>query len=135
MASETVRLAQAIGEEGEWWSAGTWNRRVIERQLLSEVAVAVQRGNALAMLSGYTRALRASAVRGQRKENGRGHAVGGESEESGDEKPAGLPGSCKLSCLESSVATCVWLVVVRPRMAVLEPVLVYKQPPRCIPAM
>ena len=85
MASETVRLAQAIGEVGERWSAGTWDSRVIERQLLSEVAVAVQRGNALAMLSGYTRALRASAMREQRKEKGCGHTVGGESEESGDE--------------------------------------------------
>ena len=41
MASETFLLAQAVGEEGERWSAGTWDSGVIERQLLSEIAVAV----------------------------------------------------------------------------------------------
>ena len=56
-----MRLVQAIGEEGERWSAGTWTSGAIERQLLGAIAVAVQRGNALAMLTGYTRATRATA--------------------------------------------------------------------------
>jgi hypothetical protein len=50
-----LRLARAIGEEGERWSAGTWHSTLIERQLLGSIAVAVQRGKALTMLSGYTR--------------------------------------------------------------------------------
>ena len=67
MASETFLLAQAIGEEGERWSQGSWTSGVIERQLLSQIALAVQRGNALAMLSGYTRVARAQAMRGRRE--------------------------------------------------------------------
>ena len=57
MASEAARLIQAIGEEGERWSVGTWTSNSIERQLLGAIAVAVQRGNALTMLSGYTRTM------------------------------------------------------------------------------
>jgi hypothetical protein len=56
MGSDAVRLVHAIGEEGERWSGGTWSCGLIERQLLGTVAVAVQRGNALAMLCGFTRA-------------------------------------------------------------------------------
>ena len=56
MASSAVRLVRAVGEEGERWSAGTWNSGLIERELLAVVAVVVQRGNALAMLCGFTRA-------------------------------------------------------------------------------
>ena len=59
MASETFLLARAIGEEGERWSRSTWKRGAIERQLLCEIAVAVQRGSALTMLSGHTKAVRA----------------------------------------------------------------------------
>ena len=53
----------AIGEEGERWSAGTWSSSLIERQLLSSVAIAVQRGNALTMLCGFTRAADVQAKR------------------------------------------------------------------------
>ena len=42
--------------------AGTWTSSAIERQLLGTIAVAVQRGNALAMLTGYTRATAAVAL-------------------------------------------------------------------------
>jgi hypothetical protein len=66
MTSETFLLARAIGEEGERWFQCKWNRSAIERQLLCEIAVAVQRGNALTMLSGHTKVVRARAMRGQR---------------------------------------------------------------------
>jgi len=82
MASETFLLAQAVGEEGERWSQGSWSRSAIERQLLGQIAVAVQRGSALAMLSGYTRAARVQAMREQR-EGRRGED--GADEESGEE--------------------------------------------------
>lgn len=55
LANSALELVRAIGEEGERWSAGTWTSGIIERQLLGAIAVAVQRGNALAMLTGYTR--------------------------------------------------------------------------------
>lgn len=61
MASDAIKLVQAIGEEGERWSVGTWKSGLIERMLLNSIAVAVQRGNALAMLQGYTRAMGAQA--------------------------------------------------------------------------
>lgn len=64
MASDAVRLVKVIGEEGERWSAGTWTSSAIERQLLGAIAAAVQRGNALAMLTGYTRATAAVALGG-----------------------------------------------------------------------
>ena len=57
MASDALKLVEAIAEEGERWSAGTWSRGEIERRLLGAIAVAVQRGNALAMLTGYSRAM------------------------------------------------------------------------------
>ena len=65
LASDAFRLVRAIGEEGDSCSLGTWNSAVIERQLLSAIAVAVQRGNALAVLAGYTRScnVRAGQVR------------------------------------------------------------------------
>ena len=62
LASEAVGLVRAIAEEGERWSAGTWSSTVIERQLLSAIAMAVQRGNAITMLTGYTRACSARAT-------------------------------------------------------------------------
>ena len=55
MADGTWRLVEAIGEEGERLSMGTWKSGVIERRLLGTIAIAVQRGNAMAMLLGYTR--------------------------------------------------------------------------------
>ena len=63
MASSAVRLVKVIGEEGERWSAGTWNSGLVERELLASVAVAVQRGNALSMLCGLTRAASKRASR------------------------------------------------------------------------
>ena len=61
LASAAVQLVRAIAEEGERWSAGTWTAARIERQLLGAIAVAVQRGNALTMLAGYTRVMGARA--------------------------------------------------------------------------
>jgi hypothetical protein len=52
MASDAIKLAKAIGEEGERWSAGTWSSGFIERTLLGSRAVPVQRGNAMTMLNG-----------------------------------------------------------------------------------
>ena len=54
LASDAVKLVRAVGEEGDRWSAGTWGAAQIERHLLGAIAVAVQGGNALALLSGYT---------------------------------------------------------------------------------
>ena len=68
MASEATRLVRVIGEEGERWSAGTWSAVSIQRQLLSAIAVAVQRGNALTVLSGFTRTTRAGVMRGVRED-------------------------------------------------------------------
>ena len=56
MTGAAMKLVDAVGEEGERWSAGTWSSAAITRHLLGAIAVAVQRGNALAMLCGYTRA-------------------------------------------------------------------------------
>jgi len=72
MASDAIRLVKAIGEEGERWSAGTWSSGYIERMLLGSIAVAVQRGNALAMLTGFSRMTSARGVWGiqMRKESG-----------------------------------------------------------------
>ena len=64
LASDAGRLVQAIAEEGETWSAGTWSSSAIERYLLGAISVAIQRGNALAMLTGYSRAT-ARAGRGR----------------------------------------------------------------------
>ncbi len=78
MASSASALVRAIGEEGERWSAGTWTSGAIERQLLGAIAMAVQRGNALAMLSGYTR----SAIIRARPDGGETDEGGAEGEES-----------------------------------------------------
>ena len=64
-----MKPVAAIGEEGERWIAGTWSRGVIERQLLGAIAVAVQRGNALTMLAGFTRAA-AVSPRGESESEG-----------------------------------------------------------------
>jgi hypothetical protein len=66
LASDAIKLIQAIDEKGQNWSVGTWTRARIERQLLGVVA-AVQRGKALAMLAGYTRASSAQAGRTRRR--------------------------------------------------------------------
>ena len=67
LASDASELVRAIGEEGERWSLGTWNSGSIERQLLGTVAMAVQRGNALAVLSGHTRTACVGIQREQRR--------------------------------------------------------------------
>ena len=56
LASDASKLVRAIGDEGERWSAGAWSSGDIQRRLLSEIAVAVQRGNALTMLTAHSRA-------------------------------------------------------------------------------
>ena len=61
MASEAFELVRAISDEGARWSGGTWNSAAITRHLMGAIATAVQRGNALTMLSGYTRAVRAGS--------------------------------------------------------------------------
>jgi hypothetical protein len=70
MAADAVRLVAAIGEEGERWSMGSWTSGEIKRQLLGGMAVAVQRGNALAMLAGCTRSGRSNALGGRVSERG-----------------------------------------------------------------
>ena len=66
MASHAVKLVEAIGEEGGRWSAGTWSSGHIRRMLLGSTAVALQRGNAMIMLSGYTRSASAWVESGRR---------------------------------------------------------------------
>lgn len=61
MAGDAFELVRAVGEEGARWSAGAWHSGAIERQMLGGIAMAVQRGNALTMLCGYTRATAADA--------------------------------------------------------------------------
>ena len=61
MAGDAFELVRAVGEEGARWSAGAWHSGAIERQMLAGIAMAVQRGNALTMLCGYTRATAADA--------------------------------------------------------------------------
>ena len=55
MATGAFELVRAIGDEGERW-LGAWSSAGIQRHLLGCIAAAVQRGNALVMLTGYTRA-------------------------------------------------------------------------------
>ena len=59
MATDAVLLVEAIGEEGERCSAGTWSSSRIKRMLMGSIAVALQRGNAMVLLSGYTRSVSA----------------------------------------------------------------------------
>ena len=58
--AEGARLAKAVAEEGERWSAETWGSASIERYLLHAIAVAVQKGNTMAVLVGYTRTTQAN---------------------------------------------------------------------------
>ena len=78
-----MQMIQAVSEEGERWSAGTWNSAAITRHLMGAIATAVQRGNAMALLSGYTRAARIYAATeksgsGEEKERNGGEIVGEE---------------------------------------------------------
>ena len=79
MASEALQLIQAVSEEGERWSAGTWTSTAITRHLMGAIATAVQRGNAMALLSGYTRAARINAATEK-------SGAGNEKEENGGEE-------------------------------------------------
>jgi len=55
MASDAVQLLAAMGDMGEERLA-VWPRHVVIRQLMGSVAMAVQRGNAVAVLSALSRA-------------------------------------------------------------------------------
>ena len=55
LAEGAYRLVRAVAEEEERWRERTWNSGSVERYLLDAVAVAVQKGNATAVLVGYTR--------------------------------------------------------------------------------
>ena len=56
MTAGALMLVEATGEEDAMRNAGTRTSAAITRHLLGAIAVAVQRGNAMAKLSGYTRA-------------------------------------------------------------------------------
>ena len=79
LASDASKLVRAIGDEGERWSAGAWSSGDIQRRLLSEIAVAVQRGNALTMLTAHSRAtsVRADQAAWGRPTSGADEAEGG----------------------------------------------------------
>ena len=62
MAPDAIKLLSAMGDMGEE-RLGMWPRHVVIRQLMGSVATAVQRGNAVAWLSGCSRALAAIAQR------------------------------------------------------------------------
>ena len=78
LASDASKLVRAIGDEGERWSAGTWSSGDIQRRLLSEIAVAVQRGSCLTMLTAHSRAMsvRANQAAMGRPTGGAGAAEG-----------------------------------------------------------
>ena len=61
MAPDAITLLHVISEAGQE-HLGLWPRDQIVRQLLGSVAIAVQKGNAMALLSAHSRATaRASA--------------------------------------------------------------------------
>ena len=60
MAPDAIKLLSAMGQMGDE-QLGMWPRHVIIRHLIGAVATSVQRGNAVAWLSGYSRALAALA--------------------------------------------------------------------------
>jgi hypothetical protein len=60
MAPDAIKLLSAMGDMGEE-QLGMWPRHVVIRHLIGSVATAVQRGNAVAWLSGYSRAMLALA--------------------------------------------------------------------------
>ena len=62
MAPDAITLLSAMGQMGEE-QLGMWPRHVVIRHLIGSVATSVQRGNAVAWLSGYSRALAAMAGR------------------------------------------------------------------------
>jgi hypothetical protein len=62
LAPDAVTLLKELSRAGEEHLA-LWPRDVIVRQLLGSVAVAVQKGNAMAVLSGYSKAVTAVRVK------------------------------------------------------------------------
>ena len=60
MAPDAIKLLSAMGDMGEE-RLGMWPRHVVIRHLIGSVATAVQRGNAVAWLSGYSRSMAALA--------------------------------------------------------------------------
>jgi hypothetical protein len=63
MAPDAIKLLAAMGDMGEE-RLGVWPRHVVIQQLIGSVATSVQRGNAVAWLSAYSRAL---AAMGQKR--------------------------------------------------------------------
>jgi hypothetical protein len=82
MTAGAMELVGAIGEESERWSAGTWTSAAITRHLLGAIAVGVQRGNAMAMLCGYTRAAAARVATAPRAGAAAMEEEGGQGEQS-----------------------------------------------------
>jgi hypothetical protein len=66
MAHDAIKLLSAMGRMGDE-QLGMWPRHVVIRHLVGSVATSVQRGNAVAWLSGYSRAL---AAMGERRSSG-----------------------------------------------------------------
>ena len=64
MGPSAVQLIKALAEASEELLA-LWLREDVIRQLVGSVAMAVQRGGAMADLYGYDRCLQAMQVRGQ----------------------------------------------------------------------
>ena len=62
MAPDAIKLLAAMGQMGDE-RLGVWPRHVVIRHLIGAVATSIQRGNAVAWLSGYSRALAAMAQR------------------------------------------------------------------------
>ena len=62
MAPDAIKLLSAMGQMGDE-RLGVWPRHVVIRHLIGAVATSIQRGNAVAWLSGYSRALAAMAQR------------------------------------------------------------------------
>ena len=78
MGGNAVRLVHAISEEGERWIGGAWSSGLIKRQLLGAIGVAVQRGNPLTMLCGFTRAAGGRVRRAYSSEGDGGERCGAE---------------------------------------------------------
>jgi hypothetical protein len=78
LAPDAVTLLKELSRAGEE-HLGLWPRDVIVRQLLGSVAVAVQKGNAMAVLSGYSKAVTMARAKVE------GEAAGGEEEEEEEE--------------------------------------------------
>ena len=78
LADGAFQLLKASGEEMERCSRGVWNGASIDRHLLSDIELAVQRGSAMALLVGYTQ-----STRMHRSGGGRDVAAVGTGEQAG----------------------------------------------------